>query len=411
VKSHIRFWARSARFAGLITITLVISCALILAACGGADARRLPSISAVGDGAQPALEQNADIAEILAAPVPDGVEPELWDMLKNKLAIELGKKTVAQEWDIELEWSYSSVGIAWTNGFMRPDGSGNGVVDIADLSPIAMHYGSREHRYADYNGDGVVNIADIVELARKFGLSCSGFRVEFSNASAEEGFAYAGTVGYEEYFLELRWVRFYRFPSETRPEHPYWARVWVLNSAGRTIGYRVYEVKAVTGGVPPRCAICDLRMLHESSSTVIWSTKYIITDGNQDGVVNLFDAGGILDWWQVHTVEEPLSAVADYDAGGSVGIEDFGPLSLDFGACIGSFVVEVSATSAEDGFLADGTVDYFDSAGFNEYGFRYYEYTIAAPPENLVYWVRVVPYDIDGDRGEPCEAIEMGGEI
>jgi len=405
-----------AKTCGLIVI--VGAACVLLAACGGADARRLPSISEAGDGAQPALEQNADIAEILAAPVPDGVDAALWEMLTQELAEELGQKSATQADEIEFyiggEYGFG-IGVAWDNAFMRADGSGNGIVDIADLSPIAMHYGSKEHPYADYNGGGVVNLADIVVMAQSFGLSCSGFRVEFSGTSDEEGFSVAGTVAYADYiYLWDRWRRIYAFPCETRGLEPLWVRVWVLDKTGYGKGFQVWEAPLSKLKGPPTAYYSpgfELSLLETQPPSVTWSTHNLLPDGNQDGVVNMFDKWPIGRWYGANTDDKPLSTVVDYNRDGRVGIADVSGLAIGItnGYSVGSFVVEVSAVSAEDGFVADGTVDYFDSAGFNEFGFRYYEYTIAAPPEVPTYWVRVVPYDIDGDRGEPGTVVQVGG--
>jgi len=405
-----------AKTCGLIVI--VGAACVLLAACGGADARRLPSISAVGDGAQPTLEQSADVAEILAAPVPEGVDAALWDMLKAELAEELSRKSAAQTDEIELNlnpmYAWGS-GVAWDNEFLRADGSGNGIVDIADLSPIAMHYGSREHRYADYDGNGIVNLADIVVMARSFGLSCSGFCVEFSNTSESIGFNLADTVSYANYtHRRFDGRRIYAFPCETRGLEPLWVRVWVLDKTGYGKGFQVWEAPLSKLKGPLATYYLgdfELTNMETQPPSVTWSTDNLLPDGNQDGVVNMFDKWPIARWYGANTDDEPLSTVIDYNRDGRVGIADVSGLAIGItnGYSVGSFVVEVSATSAEDGFIADGTVDYFDSAGFNEFGFRYYEYTIAAPPENLVYWVRVVPYSVEDERGAPGTVVQVGG--
>jgi len=378
---------------------------LLLTACGGSGGKTHPGPIVLPTE----QEQGVDIAATLAAPVPDGVEPELWEMLKAELVEELVRKNAAQEEEIEINWYPYTDGIGWSNAFMRPDGSCNGIVDIADLTPIAIHYGSEDHSYADYNDDGVVNIADIVEMARKFGLSCSGFRVEFSGTSEDSGFSVAGTYGYDDYEAREGNWRVYRIRCDTR-ESPLWVRVWALDNSGSEIGCQVFRVPLGGSSAPSGC--CWPTILHTQPPTITWSTAYIIPDGNQDGVVDWFDAGFLTEFGGALISEQPLLTVADYDRDGRIWLPDITPFVMHLFESIGYFVIEVSAGSTMDeDFIADGTVDYFENVGFNEFGFRYYEYEIAAPPEVPTYWVRVVPYGINGVPGVPSNAIEMGGEI
>jgi len=392
-------------------VTVCVACVL-LAACGGSGGKTRP-----GPIAPPTeREEGVDVEAILATSAPQGIDEAIWEMLKAELVGQLRRKTATQMDEIEINLSGErghGIGVAWDNRFMHADGSGNGIVDIADLSPIAMHYGSDEHYYADYDGDGRVNLADIVVMARSFGFSCSGFCVGFSTTSKHSGFNIEGAVAYADYaYLSSGWRRIYQFPCETRGLEPLWIKVWVLDNAGEELGYKVWEAPLSNLWNPPMAYYggFELVLIETHPPTVRWSTANVLLDGNQDGNANMFDVWAIGRWLGSFTDMEPLCTVVDYSLDGHIDVSDVTPFAMyGYGRSVGSFVVEVSAVSAEDGFIADGTVDYFDSAGFNEFGFRYYEYTVAAPPESEPYWVRVVPYSVEDERGAPGTVVQVGG--
>jgi len=428
VKSHIRFQARSASFARLITIAVVAACALVLAACGGADTHRLPSISAAGDGAQAKLEHNADIAEILAAPVPEGVEPALWEMLTRELAAQISARC-ATEYRTEMPWGILEIWsakhddqwfIEWDNTFFHWDGSGNGVVDIADLTPIAIHYeqdGDTDPGagVADYNWNGRVDIGDITPLATHWGEQCPGFRVERSTTARGAGYYELGTVDYtdvagkDEYGYNV-----YRFPKAPSDEEYEWHRVVALDELGNVIemdpmgGWHGSD----GGGTAPAFPIQDIEVVSESPPVVTWSSSFFVCDGTQDGAIGISDVAGISIYFGHSVDETPYAALGDFDGSGLVDMMDLESLACYYGASCAGFAVEVSVVSSDDGFIQDGFALYGDFCEQqNEYGFNVWEYEIASAPESVTYWVRVTPYDYEDTLGVPCEAIEMGGEI
>ena len=399
------------RTCGLMVI-VGLAVLLLLAACGGTGHKTRP-----GPIVPPTeQDQGVDIEAILATAAPEGIDAELWETLKSALVGEIVRTSAPQPYEASYNWSVTSDGFRWDNSFMSADGSDDSVVDIEDLVPIAERYEYYVERWTQDAAE-LRCAQDIEELARDWGLSCSGFRVEFSNASAEEGFAVIGSVHYDDYVDTTSVSRRYTFPCETRGLEPFWVRIWALDSAGEDLGYEVWEAPVTEledphGGAPDDYPLGEfaLSLLTAQPPAVTWSTANLMTDGNQDGVVNDFDVGPIEDWCGAITAEEPLSTVADYDGTGVITTTDVTPLvAYGWGLTVEYFIVEVSAASAEEGFLADGTVDYFDSAGFNEFGFRYYEYEIAAPPEVPTYWVRVVPYSVEDERGSPGEVLEMSG--
>ncbi len=426
MRSHIRFQARSARFACLITIAVVAACALILAACGGSGGKASP-----GTIVPPVeQEQSVDIAEILAAPVPDGVEPELWEMLTQELAGQLNARCVT-EYRRELPWGILEIWsakhddqwfIEWDNTFFHWDGSGNGVADIADLTPIAIYYGQDGDTepgagVADYNWNGRVGIEDITPLAAHWGEQCVGFRVERSTTARGAGYYELGTVDYtdavgkDEYGYNV-----YRFPKTSSGADYEWHRVVALDELGNVIamdpmgGWHGSD----GGGLAPSFPIQDLEVVSESPPVVTWSSSFFFCDGDLSSAVSIGDTTPILMYLGCSVDETPSAAVADYDGSGLVDMMDLEPIDCCYGESCAGFLVELSVVSPDDGFIHDGYVWYQNYCEQrNEYGFNVWEYEIVSAPESDAYWVRVTPYayEYEDNLGVPCEAIEMGGEI
>ncbi|MCH7472945.1 hypothetical protein IIA79_08350, partial [bacterium] len=125
------------------------------------------------------------LAAIQAEPVPDGIEPELWERMTAELARVLeeqahpnGKFTsdapvsdasaAALSWDGEastLSWGYNCQG----------DYDQNGEVNISDLTPLGMHFGKSGgfapdsiEAVVDGDANGEINIADVTPIGINF---------------------------------------------------------------------------------------------------------------------------------------------------------------------------------------------------------------------------------------------------
>ena len=170
---------------------ILLSCYGLLAACGppGASGTSLES-----GGAAPVLVVSDALAELEAMDPPPDVEPALFEQLRQALStklVERGEKIVGTppegpanavgnlsaagfaDGQLTLAWSYINVG----------DYNQDGVVGIADLTPLAVHFGeSTEYSSAaipvDGNNDTFINVADITPLAAHFFASCSGYVVQ-----------------------------------------------------------------------------------------------------------------------------------------------------------------------------------------------------------------------------------------
>ncbi len=132
--------------------------------------------------------------ELAALEIPEGVDPVLFSHLKKALANALASvgKTISapptgednvpanltltegegDEWT--LSWEYRNIG----------DYDQNGTVGIADITPLAMHFGATvggEDPLAvviDGNLSNVVEIADITPIAMNYGVNCTGYQVQ-----------------------------------------------------------------------------------------------------------------------------------------------------------------------------------------------------------------------------------------
>ncbi len=203
------------------TLSLVI-CALALAltACGGKQSPVVSFQSSDRSGGKPqngvpppiqaatGESVNEVIAKLAEYPCPEGVDGELWAELKDALAVSLAtnnsqKPTTAHyasappdgddnlPWDVQVSADAAEVSATW-RGRHRGDYDLSGAVAIADITPLAMHYGE-EVQYADgvpvedgeneylavVDGDdsGDVGISDITPIAIHYGETCSGYRL------------------------------------------------------------------------------------------------------------------------------------------------------------------------------------------------------------------------------------------
>jgi hypothetical protein len=402
--------------AGASGLAVVLLAALLTVACGGHGATTPSAPASLSTATEPA-PGNTAVAEILAAPVPEGVDPALWGKLTHELAGELRTCASPNPENPTVNWYPRSHGITFVVSYMHCDYSGNGVVDIADLVPIAMYFGEDrlegDHWYYDYNHSGCIDIGDISVIAREYGYSCSGFNVEFSQVSGEAGFARMGTIDYRDNDSFFGWPdsRSYLIPCDTRMPGPLWVRLSILDKSSRAFCRVVNEVSLLGTYWEAKPEAFTIYQTSAASPTISWSTMSLgMADGNQDGVSNYFDMGASIELMNAYVGDRREYTVLDYDRDGWASMADISRVAISFWWSIGRFQVEVSTEFAEEGFLPNGSVDFFASRGFNEFGFRWYEYRIASPPEGVPYWVRVVPYSFEDLPGTPSNALYFPAE-
>ena len=176
-----------------LPVTLAL---LILAACGGHGSGPVSSVEPAAASAPPASQSLAEaIAEVDAAPVPDGVDPEVFAMLQAELKrclTEQGAERItslAPHGDANvvddlflyddaggshLEWTYRNQG----------DYNRDGLVGVSDLTSIGQHYEASIYdddwdkaRWADGNSDGLVTVGDITPIGQKYNTFVAGYHI------------------------------------------------------------------------------------------------------------------------------------------------------------------------------------------------------------------------------------------
>jgi PKD repeat protein len=132
-------------------------------------------------------------SELEALSVPEGVSPKLFAQLKNALSSELQRRypdgkiiltaptgnrgkvidldIVGISPDYSLAWSYVNAG----------DYGRDGAVGIADITPLAQHFGEAvddTNRWIDGSRNGIIDISDITAIAQGFGSQVASYRIE-----------------------------------------------------------------------------------------------------------------------------------------------------------------------------------------------------------------------------------------
>jgi hypothetical protein len=179
-------------WAAILALILLVC---TFASCKSANSPFKARISGAGNHQNPDV-QDADgiLAEIDAAQPPDGVNPAIYNQLKEALRAELAKPgaktasrpplgqanlipdfTAADNGDgtSTFSWFYYNSG----------DYDQDGRTSVADITPIAQHFNQlvSEHPEAeviDGNGDGTVNIPDITPLAMNFNANVAEYLIE-----------------------------------------------------------------------------------------------------------------------------------------------------------------------------------------------------------------------------------------
>ncbi len=331
----------------------VVLCALALAftTCGGRkSAVNPPSIGSGGLQAADSLDDA--LAELDALPTPDGVDPALFEELKDALAEALndscragiyprrstsgmdggGHKwppysediklasspstgntnriddlacSLSDEGEYVLSWLYRNCG----------DYDQNGAVGIEDITPMAMHFGedaAPENEWIDGDSDGRVHISDITPIAMYFGVNVHHYSVQ-------------GSHFFSSQFTETAQLEFPESaPNDTRfelehslgeePEYLYWRIVPVDDEGNPGDTSNTAQVSAAP---PPAVRILSVNPLGGVTGTEV-SFSAVVTgeapfdyEWNFGGGAEPNQPSGISD--QV-SAQVTLGAVDTYDA-------------------------------------------------------------------------------------------------
>jgi PKD repeat protein len=255
--------------------------AFLLAGCSGGDGAGLSG------GAAGAPAARVDEPGALAAlAVPDGVEPELWDMLTAELSRVLAERDAAATRTAStppmgetsatvLTYNASASTLAWRY-YSHGDYNQDGLVGISDLTPLGQHYGEGSPLGAgqpfppdslgaviDGNGDGIINISDITQIGQNYGVLVAGYRIYASEVTYpypvepagpnREGAMLLDTVDMDagsDIPGERR--RFYSQVVPTEEEQYYWVRPYHESADG--VASNLVEVQ-VPPNQPPEAVL------------------------------------------------------------------------------------------------------------------------------------------------------------
>jgi len=197
------------------------------------------------------------LSELEALEPPEGVDPVLFDQLKEELGRQLasggGKiASLPSTYDIndflEVVPVTDPPTVTWSSDNFIADGDLSGTVDIADITPIAMYYGLQWNdpggddyeplaKLGDYDRGGVVGIEDITPLAITYGQDTAGYIVEWAEDDGngepdepDEAYALGGQVAYGDALAEKNangfWVWEFQFAVDQLPDvDGVWVRV------------------------------------------------------------------------------------------------------------------------------------------------------------------------------------------
>ncbi len=114
--------------------------------------------------------------------------------------------------------------VSWNSG-MPGDYDQDGTVGVSDLTPLAMHWqelvaDAPELEAVDGSKDGVINIADVTAVAMFFGVTQIGYEISLSEAYGGP-YTPVATVDYGDYELPLSGFPHYRTTISAPPASAY----------------------------------------------------------------------------------------------------------------------------------------------------------------------------------------------
>jgi hypothetical protein len=159
---------------------------------------------------------------------------------------------------------------------------------------------------------------------------------------------------------------------------------------------------------PPSLAVNDLIEVTPLTDppTINWSSKFFVGDGSQDGSIGIEDLTLIAIYYNQNPSSNPWAMVADYNRDDIVNVADITQFAQALGRRLDGFLIEY-ADSTTGPWATAGDVNRYDALpNKNANGFSQWNYQFPAGTLNSGdNYVRVVPYDLDHNEGEPCTPI------
>jgi hypothetical protein len=182
-------------YSRLITALFIAALAALVLSCGGGQST--PRGTTVTKDKPVVLTRAGELAKLEALTKPAKVTEEQWRELKTAMAALIPEKTVSVPprtdevvGDLAFSRDEQGVGSLTWSYYLRNDYNLDGVVDAADVTAIADHFGeavdaSPVNWLIDTSGDGVIGVADITGIASRYGLSLLGFRLQYTSDTQE----------------------------------------------------------------------------------------------------------------------------------------------------------------------------------------------------------------------------------
>jgi hypothetical protein len=274
-----------------LTVLILLSYAVFSGACGG-HGRSTSSILSPNAAHPRSMEIGEALAELDAMQAPEGVNSEVFQQLKDALRTALvargegkliasppaGPNNAIPDFAVtnngdgtfHVAWHYYNIG----------DYNQDGVVSIADITPLAMHYGETWSKavpldvntiaaVVDGSNNEKVDIADVTPIAMYFGSEVTHYSVQTSDSE---------TGTYTEH------------ASTTIDEAIQGGRgLFEMNLSGLTVGY---WVKAVPGDSSDNEGVCsNVIQVSAANQPPVAALDSDVTSGLAPLTVN-FDASG-----------------------------------------------------------------------------------------------------------------------
>jgi len=144
-------------------------------------------------------------------------------------------------WNIEFTPLDEGWHVSW-EARLPGDYDRDGKVSIADITPIAMHYGEEVVddpylRVIDGIHDGVIDIVDLTKIAQYYGTKLIGFELLLAEQSSDIYWRSVGIVAREDHTVPLVGWPVYEANISVEPgERILWVRILVQSSNTHLVG-------------------------------------------------------------------------------------------------------------------------------------------------------------------------------
>jgi len=352
-----------------------------------------------------------------------------------------------------LNWDYRIGTLAWYYA-SKGDGDQNGVVNLADMVPLAQHYretyskeywlredGSASPSYGafplysiDGNDNTAIDLADLVYIARNFGASALGGYEVFSahdaanypaapDAPNGSGTSWVAHVAFEAAYpgdlygmTNPQYGKRFRADVPVGPGYCYWVRP--VDEQGRrgtpsTIAYArtLY---------PPAGASNQQAVSWDAVSGTLSWYYHNRGDYDQNGIVVMLDIGMVAQFFNEQAPggypnlfpEDSVQSVVDGETNGVINLNDIIPVGMCFYSALTGYNVYASANIADYNACANGPsviaplghVAFSQAQGDTMVDRLRFTFHLASRKPGWYYWVRP---ELWGTEGVESQVLQL----